>query len=156
MGYFLLFESMLDTVIYARDRWLCPGGKILPDRCNISLAGIGDEGLHASYVSYWDNVYGFHMSCMKSAVVQEASIQVVKPEKIITDACVIKVMWKLAMHLDVTSKELNFQRKSPKPRSCSIFAFSIKVFQRYRILVSCTHATIAVYRCTKNTLYRKE
>lgn len=22
MGYFLLYESMLDTVIYARDRWL--------------------------------------------------------------------------------------------------------------------------------------
>lgn len=26
MGYFLLFESMLDTVLYARDKWLAPGG----------------------------------------------------------------------------------------------------------------------------------
>ena len=25
-GYFLLFESMLDTVIFARDKWLAPGG----------------------------------------------------------------------------------------------------------------------------------
>ena len=25
MGYFLLYESMLDTVLYARDKWLKPG-----------------------------------------------------------------------------------------------------------------------------------
>ena len=31
MGYCLLFESMLNSVIYARDRWLKPGGAILPD-----------------------------------------------------------------------------------------------------------------------------
>ena len=37
MGYFLLFESMLDSVLYARDTWLRPGGLLLPDRCNISI-----------------------------------------------------------------------------------------------------------------------
>ena len=26
MGYFLFYESMLDTVIIARDKWLAPGG----------------------------------------------------------------------------------------------------------------------------------
>jgi protein arginine N-methyltransferase 3 len=26
MGYFLLFEAMLDSVLVARDRWLAPGG----------------------------------------------------------------------------------------------------------------------------------
>ena len=25
-GYFLLFESMLDTVLFARDKWLKPAG----------------------------------------------------------------------------------------------------------------------------------
>lgn len=30
MGYFLLYESMLDTVLYARDKWLAPGGAIFP------------------------------------------------------------------------------------------------------------------------------
>lgn len=43
MGYFLLFESMLDTVIYARDKWLRPGGLIFPDRAVIYLAGIEDS-----------------------------------------------------------------------------------------------------------------
>ena len=37
MGYFLLFESMLDSVLYARDRWLQPEGLLLPDRCTISI-----------------------------------------------------------------------------------------------------------------------
>lgn len=32
MGYFLLYESMLDTVLYARDKYLVEGGKMLPDR----------------------------------------------------------------------------------------------------------------------------
>jgi len=31
MGYCLLYESMLSSVLYARDRWLKPGGAILPD-----------------------------------------------------------------------------------------------------------------------------
>ena len=37
MGYFLLFESMLDSVLYARDRWLQTDGLLLPDRCTISI-----------------------------------------------------------------------------------------------------------------------
>ena len=32
MGYFLLYESMLDTVLVARDRWLAPGGLLFPDK----------------------------------------------------------------------------------------------------------------------------
>lgn len=42
MGYFLLYESMLDTVLYARDRYLRDGGKIFPDRATIYVAAIED------------------------------------------------------------------------------------------------------------------
>lgn len=42
MGYFLLYESMLDTVLYARDRYLVPGGKIFPDKASLYIAGIED------------------------------------------------------------------------------------------------------------------
>jgi hypothetical protein len=27
MGYFLLFEAMLDSVLWARDKYLAPGGR---------------------------------------------------------------------------------------------------------------------------------
>jgi len=42
MGYFLLYESMLDTVLYARDTYLNPGGLIFPDKATIYMAGIED------------------------------------------------------------------------------------------------------------------
>lgn len=32
MGYCLFYESMLDTVLYARDKWLQPDGMLFPDR----------------------------------------------------------------------------------------------------------------------------
>lgn len=42
MGYFLLYESMLDTVLYARDHYLVKDGKIFPDKATIHMAGIED------------------------------------------------------------------------------------------------------------------
>jgi protein arginine N-methyltransferase 1 len=42
MGYFLLYESMLDTVLYARDKWMVPGGLILPDKASLFLTAIED------------------------------------------------------------------------------------------------------------------
>lgn len=42
MGYFLLYESMLDTVLYARDKYLAKGGLIFPDKATIFMAGIED------------------------------------------------------------------------------------------------------------------
>lgn len=42
MGYFLLYESMMDTVLYARDRYLEKGGLIFPDKATLFVAGIED------------------------------------------------------------------------------------------------------------------
>ncbi|CCC09397.1 unnamed protein product [Sordaria macrospora k-hell] len=42
MGYFLLYESMLDTVLYARDNYLVKGGLIFPNKATIWVAGIED------------------------------------------------------------------------------------------------------------------
>lgn len=44
MGYFLLFEGMLDSVLYARDKFLKPGGHMFPDRCTISILAVCDIG----------------------------------------------------------------------------------------------------------------
>jgi len=43
MGYFLLYESMLDTVIFARDKWLKSDGILMPDRSVLYLAGLEDH-----------------------------------------------------------------------------------------------------------------
>ena len=43
MGYFLLYESMLDTVLVARDKYLAPGGLIFPDTASMWIAGLEDQ-----------------------------------------------------------------------------------------------------------------
>ena len=43
MGYFLLYESMLDTVLLARDKYLRPGGLIFPDTASMYICAIEDQ-----------------------------------------------------------------------------------------------------------------
>ncbi|KAI4830183.1 hypothetical protein KUCAC02_001833, partial [Chaenocephalus aceratus] len=92
MGYFLLFESMLDSVLYARDAYLADDGSVYPDLCNISLALVGDPQKHQDHIAFWDDVYGFNMSCMKKVVVPEASVEVVNEDTLICDPTVIQTI----------------------------------------------------------------
>ncbi|KAM4018080.1 protein arginine N-methyltransferase 3 [Anomaloglossus baeobatrachus] len=90
MGYFLLFESMLDSVIYAKDKYLHAGGAVYPDRCSISVVALCDPEKHTGKLTFWDDVYGFNMSCMKKAVLPEAIVEVVNPDTMISEPSVIK------------------------------------------------------------------
>lgn len=106
MGYFLIFEGMLDSIIYARDKHLKLGGTLLPNRCNISIVGHGDEARHQHYISYWKDVYGFDMSCMQKEVLREAMIDIAKPEFVLTEPVVI-VDYDL-MKVDVNYSNFSF------------------------------------------------
>ncbi|XP_042693209.1 protein arginine N-methyltransferase 3 isoform X3 [Centrocercus urophasianus] len=90
MGYFLLFESMLDSVIYAKDKYLAEGGSVYPDICTISLVAVGDMNKHTEKLLFWEDVYGFDMSCMKKAVIPEAVVEVLDPSTLISETSVIK------------------------------------------------------------------
>ncbi|KAL9288552.1 Protein arginine N-methyltransferase 1.1 [Arabidopsis thaliana] len=65
MGYFLLFENMLDSVLYARDKWLVEGGVVLPDKASLHLTAIEDSEYKEDKIEFWNSVYGFDMSCIK-------------------------------------------------------------------------------------------
>jgi len=41
MGYCLLYETMLPTVLYARDKWLAKDGIIMPDKASMYITAIG-------------------------------------------------------------------------------------------------------------------
>ncbi|TNM90768.1 hypothetical protein fugu_003057 [Takifugu bimaculatus] len=92
MGYFLLFESMLDSVLYARDLYLSDSGSVYPDLCNISLAAVGDTDRHRDRIAFWEDVYGFDMACMKTAVVAEAVVEVLKADTLISEPTVIQTI----------------------------------------------------------------
>jgi type I protein arginine methyltransferase len=46
MGYFLLYESMFDSVLYARDKWLTEGGILLPNQARMYVAALDDEAYY--------------------------------------------------------------------------------------------------------------
>lgn len=67
MGYCLLYESMLTSVIVARDRWLKEGGLILPCEASIHLVPICDDEIVCEKVNFWNDMsdcYGVDMSCL--------------------------------------------------------------------------------------------
>jgi type I protein arginine methyltransferase len=84
MGYFLLYESMLDTVLYARDKYLVEGGLLFPDRATLHLAAIEDAQYKQEKVHFWDDVYGFDMSCMKEYVLREPLVDIVDSKTIVS------------------------------------------------------------------------
>lgn len=64
IGTFLIHEGMLDSVLYARDRWLAPGGFMLPDRATLYLAGAEDQGVD---LAAWKNFHGLDFSQLGAA-----------------------------------------------------------------------------------------
>ena len=58
MGYGLLYESMLDSVLHARDRFLRPGGVMAPSQCRMMLALCEGSGVVKDRVDFWNDVCG--------------------------------------------------------------------------------------------------
>ncbi|KAG8929372.1 type I protein arginine N-methyltransferase Rmt1 [Tulasnella sp. 417] len=84
MGYFLLYESMLDTVLLARDKYLKEDGLLFPDVCTMYLAAIEDGDYKEEKISYWDNVYGFDYSCIKEVALREPLVDTVDLKAVVT------------------------------------------------------------------------
>ena len=85
MGYCLLYESMLDTVLAARDRWLAPGGVLLPDRATLRLCAIEDAEYRADKLDFWDDVYGFDFGAIKAIASAEPLVDTVDAAQVVTD-----------------------------------------------------------------------
>ncbi|XP_010903482.2 protein arginine N-methyltransferase 3 [Esox lucius] len=128
MGYFLLFESMLDSVLYARDLYLAEGGSVYPDRCTISLIAVGDTEKHQSRIAFWDNVYGFKMECMKKAVVPEAVVEVLKRETLISEPAVIQAIDCNAVSLSELEFASDFCLKITDSTDCTAIAGYFDIF----------------------------
>merc|ERR1712048_1425515 len=104
MGYCLLYESMLDTVIYARDKWLAPGGLLFPDKAELYICAIEDREYKDEKINWWDSVYGFDMSAIRNVALSEPLVDVVEPRQITTTTSMVK-----EFDLNqVTVAELNF------------------------------------------------
>uniref|UniRef100_A0A8C2AD15 type I protein arginine methyltransferase n=1 Tax=Cyprinus carpio TaxID=7962 RepID=A0A8C2AD15_CYPCA len=90
MGYCLFYESMLNTVIYARDKWLKPGGLMFPDRAALYVVAIEDRQYKDFKIHWWENVYGFDMTCIRNVAMKEPLVDIVDSKQVVSNACLIK------------------------------------------------------------------
>ncbi|ESO97535.1 hypothetical protein LOTGIDRAFT_177209 [Lottia gigantea] len=90
MGYCLFYESMLNTVIFARDKWLAKDGLIFPDRATLYICGIEDRQYKDEKINWWDNVYGFDMSIIRGVAINEPLVDVVDHKQVVTNSCLVK------------------------------------------------------------------
>ncbi|KAL7624764.1 Ribosomal protein arginine N-methyltransferase rmt3 [Parahypoxylon ruwenzoriense] len=74
MGYCLLFEAMLPSVLWARNRYLKPGGLLVPSHANLWLAPVADPQYVADNVTFWRDVYGFDMRSMQAGIYDDARV----------------------------------------------------------------------------------
>ncbi|TMW91445.1 hypothetical protein EJD97_014328 [Solanum chilense] len=92
MGYFLLYENMLDTVLYARDKWLVKDGVVLPDKASLYLTAIEDADYKEDKIEFWNSVYGFDMSCIRKQAMMEPIVDTVDQNQIVTNCQLLKTM----------------------------------------------------------------
>lgn len=58
MGFYLLHEGMLDSVLNARDRHLKPGGLLFPEKADLWAAPCCLPSLY----DFWEDVHGVSVS----------------------------------------------------------------------------------------------
>ncbi|XP_019427339.1 PREDICTED: probable protein arginine N-methyltransferase 6 [Lupinus angustifolius] len=88
MGYMLLYESMLESVIIARDRWLKHGGLMLPSDATLYMAPVTNIEVYRKSTDFWGDVYGIDMSPIiplsKKSAFEEPSLEIITSENLLT------------------------------------------------------------------------
>ncbi|CAM9819874.1 unnamed protein product [Ectocarpus fasciculatus] len=102
MGYCLFYESMLPSVLKARDKYLAEGGVMLPDRTPLFIQGWRDPD---GRLQFWDNVHGLDYSSMADLPLDEASVEVVGRSDMVTERCLCRDF----NHETVEDEDLDFE-----------------------------------------------
>merc|ERR1712071_204035 len=134
MGYCLFYESMLETILYARDKWLKPDGLLFPDRASLYICAIEDRQYKDDKINWWDEVYGFNMSCIRKVALTEPLVDVVDPKQVVSNSCLLK---EVDLYT-VTKEELAFSS-----------TFSLQVRRNDYVHALVTFFTIEFTKCHK-------
>lgn len=99
MGGVLLMEDMLPVVLYARDRWLKPGGILLPDRARLFLAPLDDvAGLSSK-----------RFPTLRETISSQMWVSVIDPTRFLAEpSCIIDLDLNTVQEPDVKSYETLF------------------------------------------------
>ena len=82
MGYCLLFEAMLDSVLWARDHYLKPNGLLVPSHTVLHIAPINDGDFIEDNIEFWRDVYGFDMRAMQEKICEDVLVRQLPPHAV--------------------------------------------------------------------------
>ena len=86
MGYCLLYEAMLDSVIYARDKYLKPSGLMVPSHSTLFIAPMCHPDYRKGKLDFWKNVYSYTMESLASDVIKTVDVDtIVQPSWLCAD-----------------------------------------------------------------------
>jgi protein arginine N-methyltransferase 3 len=107
MGYCLLYEAMLDSVIWARDKYLRPDGLMVPSHMNMWVAPLADPDYISDHIAFWRDVYGFDMKAMQAGIHDDAQVLMMPSNTLCAEPI---PFLQLSLHT-TTVKDLVFKRK---------------------------------------------
>ncbi|XP_043573969.1 protein arginine N-methyltransferase 6 [Chiloscyllium plagiosum] len=141
MGYGLMYESMLRSVLHARDRWLKPGGLLFPCQAELYIAPVSDPALHER-LSFWAGVkeqHGVDMACMAAF----ARRCLMNDEMVVTPLHGEDVLTRPAMFAAVNLYTVTEQQLEELGGLFSVSAFGIATMHAFAIWFSVTFPTSA-------------
>lgn len=119
MGYCLLYESMLQSVMFARDQFLKKEGVLLPNKTNMYICGIEDATYRRDKIDFWDRVSGFDFSPLKKAALYEPLIDCAEADQVITTCdCFHSIDIETISLGELTAFKKPFQIEALKDETC--------------------------------------
>ena len=92
MGYCLLYEAMLPSVFFARDKYLRPDGLLVPSHASMWIAPVSDAEYLAENVDWWRDVYGFDMKAMQAGQYVDARMTVMPADAVCGEASAFRML----------------------------------------------------------------
>lgn len=80
---------------------------MFPDRCKLYISGIEDRQYKEARINWWDKVYEFDMSSIKSLAISEPLVSYVNENQIVTTSYIVK---KIDLYT-VKEQDLSFSQK---------------------------------------------
>jgi len=98
---------MLDSVLYARDKYLKDDGLMVPSHMNMWIAPVSDQEYVTDHVAFWRDVYGFDMKAMQAGIHDDALVLHMPASTICAEPY---PFLQLELHT-TTVKDLTFKKK---------------------------------------------
>lgn len=104
MGFYLLHEAMLSSVIGVRDKWLRRDGLMLPSTATVYMCPVNIDEYVRENLTYWDNTYGFNFTPLKMRI-QERNARSPIIENIQPSNCLAQPEQVAHFHLNFVATE---------------------------------------------------